>query len=327
MPATSAVTFPDTDPAWKGANSLELLRRATAIVQRRWIRRRQRRRRRHRAEAEARRRTSTRFARNLAGALGCDVSQVSVKGKTNEGVDSMGAGESIAVHAVALLIGVTRMTETRDLMRLRFAPSPTGQLHVGNARTALFNWLLARGQGGTFILRIEDTDFERSTRESERSDHRRPALARPRVDRGRRRWRRARSVPPVRAPAHLSRARRRADGRRAGVSLLLLGRAARGRSAGGARRRATAEVRRAGAAQISREDARRRIENGEKAVIRFRVPDNRDVTFDDVVRGSVTFNTDVIGDPVLVAIRRRPRLQLRRRHRRCADGDHACDSR
>src|ERR1041384_3738948 len=52
-------------------------------------------------------------------------------------------------------------------MRVRFAPSPTGQLHVGNARTALFNWLLARGRGGTFILRIEDTDAERSTRESE----------------------------------------------------------------------------------------------------------------------------------------------------------------
>src|SRR5881296_3398114 len=54
-------------------------------------------------------------------------------------------------------------------MRVRFAPSPTGQLHVGNARTALFNWLLARGQGGTFILRIEDTDQERSTKESERA--------------------------------------------------------------------------------------------------------------------------------------------------------------
>ena len=52
-------------------------------------------------------------------------------------------------------------------IRVRFAPSPTGQLHVGNARTALFNWLLARGQGGTFILRIEDTDTQRSTRESE----------------------------------------------------------------------------------------------------------------------------------------------------------------
>src|SRR4029079_9294228 len=54
-------------------------------------------------------------------------------------------------------------------MRVRCAPSPTGHLHVGNARTALFNWLLARGQGGTFILRIEDTDTQRSTRESDRS--------------------------------------------------------------------------------------------------------------------------------------------------------------
>ena len=54
-------------------------------------------------------------------------------------------------------------------MRLRFAPSPTGHLHVGNARTALFNWLLARGSGGTFILRIEDTDRDRSTADSEHS--------------------------------------------------------------------------------------------------------------------------------------------------------------
>lgn len=51
-------------------------------------------------------------------------------------------------------------------LRVRFAPSPTGYLHVGGARTALFNWLLARKQGGTFILRIEDTDVERSTQES-----------------------------------------------------------------------------------------------------------------------------------------------------------------
>jgi glutamyl-tRNA synthetase len=48
-------------------------------------------------------------------------------------------------------------------VRVRFAPSPTGYLHVGGARTALFNWLLARKTGGTFILRIEDTDKERST--------------------------------------------------------------------------------------------------------------------------------------------------------------------
>lgn len=51
-------------------------------------------------------------------------------------------------------------------LRVRFAPSPTGYLHVGGARTALFNWLLAKKQGGTFILRIEDTDVERSTKES-----------------------------------------------------------------------------------------------------------------------------------------------------------------
>src|ERR687891_33149 len=50
--------------------------------------------------------------------------------------------------------------------RVRFAPSPTGALHIGGARTALYNWLLARGQGGAFVLRIEDTDRERSTPEN-----------------------------------------------------------------------------------------------------------------------------------------------------------------
>jgi glutamyl-tRNA synthetase len=51
-------------------------------------------------------------------------------------------------------------------MRVRFAPSPTGVLHIGGARTALYNWLLARGRGGQFVLRIEDTDRERSTPEN-----------------------------------------------------------------------------------------------------------------------------------------------------------------
>ena len=45
----------------------------------------------------------------------------------------------------------------------RFAPSPTGYLHIGGARTALFNWLYAKANGGTFLLRIEDTDRDRST--------------------------------------------------------------------------------------------------------------------------------------------------------------------
>ncbi|OQX47305.1 MAG: glutamate--tRNA ligase, partial [Candidatus Sedimenticola endophacoides] len=51
-------------------------------------------------------------------------------------------------------------------IRTRFAPSPTGYLHVGGARTALFSWLFARKHGGAFVLRIEDTDLERSTAES-----------------------------------------------------------------------------------------------------------------------------------------------------------------
>lgn len=54
-------------------------------------------------------------------------------------------------------------------VRVRFAPSPTGYLHIGSARTALFNWLYARGRGGKFLLRVEDTDLQRSTEESTRS--------------------------------------------------------------------------------------------------------------------------------------------------------------
>lgn len=56
-----------------------------------------------------------------------------------------------------------------DKPRVRFAPSPTGSLHIGGAHTALFNWLYARRNGGSFILRIEDTDMERSTKEYEQS--------------------------------------------------------------------------------------------------------------------------------------------------------------
>jgi len=52
-------------------------------------------------------------------------------------------------------------------MRVRFAPSPTGPIHVGNAHTMVFNWLWCRNQGGRFVLRFEDTDRERSKREWE----------------------------------------------------------------------------------------------------------------------------------------------------------------
>ena len=59
---------------------------------------------------------------------------------------------------------MTNATDAR--VRVRFAPSPTGRLHVGGARTAIYNWAFARAMGGDFILRIEDTDPERSTEEN-----------------------------------------------------------------------------------------------------------------------------------------------------------------
>ena len=53
------------------------------------------------------------------------------------------------------------------MIRVRIAPSPTGHLHLGNARTAVFNWLYAKNNNGAFIVRIDDTDTERSTKEFE----------------------------------------------------------------------------------------------------------------------------------------------------------------
>ena len=56
-------------------------------------------------------------------------------------------------------------TNTNQIIITRFAPSPTGNLHIGGARTALFNWLFAKNQKGKFLLRIEDTDTQRSKNE------------------------------------------------------------------------------------------------------------------------------------------------------------------
>ncbi len=184
-------------------------------------------------------------------------------------------------------------------MRVRFAPSPSGQLHVGNARTALFNWLLARGSGGAFILRIEDTDVERSTPESEATifrDMRWLGLD----------WDEGPDVGGARGPY---RASERLHLYQSYATELL--------NAGAAyycfcsterleeeRRAAVAAGRPALYAgtcrQIPPREAEARIHAGQPAAVRFRVPENREVVFTDVVRGDVRFHTDVIGDPVIM---------------------------
>src|SRR5687767_4152289 len=161
-------------------------------------------------------------------------------------------------------------------MRVRFAPSPTGQLHVGNARTALFNWLLARGAGGTFILRIEDTDVERSTRESERAiidDLRWMGLD----------WSEGVDAAGDRGPYRQS--ERLHIYRAHAVELMSRGHAYHcfcpadqleaDRQAALAEGRAPKYVGRC--RELGRDAARRRVDSGEKAVIRFRVPEGRDV--------------------------------------------------
>jgi nondiscriminating glutamyl-tRNA synthetase len=184
-------------------------------------------------------------------------------------------------------------------VRVRFAPSPTGQLHVGNARTALFNFLLARGAGGTFILRIEDTDRARSTRESELAiveDLRWMGLE----------WTEGVEAGgdygPYRQTERLHIYRAHA------VELMARGQAYRcfctpeqldaDRQAALSAGRPPKYVGRC--RDIPPDAARRRLENGEAAVVRFRVPEGGDVTFNDIVRGEVTFAADVIGDPVLL---------------------------
>jgi len=184
-------------------------------------------------------------------------------------------------------------------MRVRFAPSPTGHLHVGNARTALFNWLMARHEQGTFILRIEDTDMERSTRESERAiiaDLEWMGLT---WDEG---VEAGGTMGPYRQSERLGiyeeHSRRLLDSRQAYYCFCSAEKLDAERQA---MMKQGLPPKYAGTCRaIALEEATTRVAAGEKAVIRLKVPAGRDVTFNDLVRGPVTFQTEVIGDPVLV---------------------------
>ena len=186
------------------------------------------------------------------------------------------------------------------ILRVRFAPSPTGQLHVGNARTALFNWLMARGAGATFVLRIEDTDFARSTKEAEGSaidDLRWLGLT----------WDEGADAGGQHGPyrqserLHIYRAHAAELISRSQAYYCFCSEEQLEMDRYQALRNMQPPKYVGRCRNIGREEARRRIESGETATIRFRVPDgDREIAWDDLVRARVSFMTDVIGDFVLV---------------------------
>jgi glutamyl-tRNA synthetase len=158
-------------------------------------------------------------------------------------------------------------------MRLRFAPSPTGALHIGGARTALFNWLLARGSGGRLVLRIEDTDRERSTPENVAQII--DALNWLQID-----WDEGPIIQSERVERH----------RQELARLLDEGHAYRST--------ATAEDVKAYKAKHGADRGFRGREEGEGA-IRLRVPDEGATVVHDVIRGDTRFEHVHLDDPVI----------------------------
>lgn len=184
-------------------------------------------------------------------------------------------------------------------VRVRFAPSPTGYLHVGNARTALFNWLFARQQDGVFILRVEDTDVERSTSEYDRKlmeDLRWLGLD----------WDEGPDKGGEYGPYRQS---QRLDFYRAHVEKLLKEDKAYPcfcshneleRERKKALDAGQTPVYSRKCCGISKEESADRIASGEEAAIRLRTPDEGVISFRDLVRGTLQFDQSLIGDPILV---------------------------
>ncbi len=171
------------------------------------------------------------------------------------------------------------------MVKTRFAPSPTGNLHIGGARTALFNWLFARHHGGVFLLRIEDTDRERSKEEYTKDildglawlgiTYDGPSLFSEREDRPLQ----GECLPPPRAGAT-----------RTNVTA----------PPGSSRKRrgkALAEGRKPSYDRTCRECAQEYP--GRPFVIRFKTPLSGTITFDDMVRGEISFQAEELDDLII----------------------------
>ena len=191
--------------------------------------------------------------------------------------------------------------------RVRFAPSPTGLLHIGGLRTALYNYLLARGQGGAFLLRIEDTDQERFVEGAEADILESLAWAGLTFDEGP-------GVDGPHAPYHQS--ARSGLYREAVDRLVTSGHAyvafdtkeeieamrAREMAAGDANPKVDARRRgsMANALTLPAAEVEARIARGEPHVVRLKVPEGEAVVFTDLVRGAVSIRSDELDDQVLM---------------------------
>lgn len=191
------------------------------------------------------------------------------------------------------------MTNMAGNWRVRFAPSPTGDLHVGNARTALFNWLFARHYGGRFVLRIEDTDASRSSQQYERQIL--EDLTWLGID-----WDEGPATLGSYGPYHQSERLnfysvyieqlRNADmiypcfcteeELEAERSLCL-------------KRHQTPHY--SGKCRtLTLEQSNKLYEQGRRAAWRFKVHDNKHIVFNDLIRGPMKFESDVLGDFIIV---------------------------
>src|SRR5215470_12729646 len=186
----------------------------------------------------------------------------------------------------------------KQKVRVRFAPSPTGQLHIGNVRTALFNWLFARQKNGVFILRIEDTDVERSEARYETqllADLKWLGLD---WDEG----------PDVGGPYPPYRQSDRMDIYRENAERLLCEHKGyycfcTAEELEREREQAMAEGRQpiysGKCRQLDPAEAERRHSAGEAAAIRLKIPEHP-IKFHDIVRGNVEFSNEVVSDPIIV---------------------------
>jgi nondiscriminating glutamyl-tRNA synthetase len=186
-----------------------------------------------------------------------------------------------------------------EKVRLRFAPSPTGPLHIGGARSALFNYLYAKKHGGDFILRIEDTDLDRSNKESE--ENIKASLKWLGIE-----WNEGIDVGgeygPYRQTERLTLYNEYID------KLLAEGKAYRcycseeeiATERQEQLNRNEVPKYSGKCSQLTKEQETRYIDEGRKPVIRFKVPKNHDIVIDDLVRGQVVFESNGIGDFVII---------------------------